>query len=104
MQWAETAKSVGLHNDIEVAAFDEGAVTACEEMGLRHVPIFEANGSSTTDFGGVATGGMTLDGKQYINTKCIKSIEFYTQRTHFERVTDLILFLSVILFIVFIYE
>ena len=63
--WAASAESVGLFNDIQVAAFDQGAVDACTEIKLNCVPIFEANGSSTTEFGGVATGGITLDGKRH---------------------------------------
>lgn len=62
--WAKSAESVGVLQDVQVAAFDQGAVDACKEFGLGFVPIFEANGSSTTEFSGVATGGMTLDGKK----------------------------------------
>ena len=62
--WARSAESVGLLRDVRVAAFDQGAVDACEELGVDFVPIFEANGSTTADFGGVATGGMNLDGKK----------------------------------------
>ena len=47
------------------------------------MPIFEANGSSTTDFAGVATGGMTLDGKKVFAEDTGRFLQIGVQKSVF---------------------